>query len=91
MRLARIILEIDLEDKTTRYLLQCFRDVKQWTYPTWRLVKLKDGTPSEDVYDVHHDQYGYHCSCPDSDWRHKDGTMCKHRLALIAAGILRSE
>ncbi len=39
-----------------------------------------------DVYDVHHDQHGAHCTCPDFVYKREglDPSGCKHVKALRA-------
>ena len=86
IRSARLILSITVGSEETDYDLLCFNNEAQWSRPTWRLVK----SPTES-YDVHQDKYGCHCTCPDANWRHKDGSHCKHVLALIDRGILRND
>ena len=51
----------------------------------WRLRKA-DGTE----YDVHVDEHGAHCTCPDFIYArdHKDVKGCKHIAGLRAAGLL---
>lgn len=51
----------------------------------WRLKK-----DDETIYDVHIDEFGAHCTCPDFIFArdNKDPKGCKHIAALRAAGLL---
>lgn len=55
--------------------------------PAWRLVK-----ESGVSYDVHLDEHGAHCSCPDFVFaREHAAKKCKHCEALMAVGLLRKD
>lgn len=55
--------------------------------PAIRLTK-EDGTTS---YEIHQDQFGWHCTCPDFEFRRnrKDPKGCRHICALRATGLLK--
>ncbi len=49
----------------------------------WRLQKA-DG----ECHDVHVDEFGIHCSCPDFLWRRERlGELCKHANSLLDVGL----
>ena len=64
----------------TEYLCRRLDPEPSIGYPAWRLTKMKDGCPSEDVYDVILTPHGYSCSCPDFIFarEHQDSGGCKH-------------
>ena len=45
--------------------------------------------PDGEVWHVHRDAYGNHCSCPHATFRgHGSKVQCKHVASMLATGIL---
>ncbi len=81
---ARLVLFIAKEgDETlTPYVVKLVStDGKVADHPAISLTK-DDGT----VYHLHRNQWGFHCDCPQFNFRSsKDGKACKHCKAVQAA------
>lgn len=90
---ARLTLTVTVQTakgpKETEYLLHYLHPYPE-ADPAWRLTKLKDGEPSDVVYDVALTPSGPECSCPDWNWcRQNAEKSCKHAESLRAVGLLR--
>ena len=81
-------LTIKVKGRSTVYRVANLHPDLEAANPAWRLTK-SDGT----FYDVHVDQHGASCTCPDWIWcrEHKDSSGCKHCRGLQAVGLLRKE
>ena len=77
---VRLYLYID----KTGYRLARIHPVEGNPAKGWTLTK-KDG----EVYQVHRDDWGLHCSCGDFTWRKANSDrLCKHLMALQEKGLI---
>lgn len=72
--IAKLFLTIATGRKTALYLAERNGDA-------WRLRKS-----NREVFDIHADEHGLHCTCGDAIWRKR---TCKHANALIEVGLLK--
>ncbi len=84
----RLILQIN----GTPYVIRRLDPHPAVAYIAWRVMKIVDGSVSS-RYDVHQDDHGFHCTCPD--FIHcrdgKDAKGCRHVAGLRAAGLFQGE
>ena len=75
--------------KVSVYLVTDLHPDKRIADPAYRLQKL---TGDRECYEIHRDEWGFHCSCPDRIFRgERSGMRCKHLRAMIAAKLLPGE
>lgn len=57
--------------------------------PTWLMRKLTDSGSVSDVYTIHRDEWGLHCTCGDGTHRREnEQKKCKHAEALASLGLI---